>query len=72
MVLPDPKQLQSPEHWLDLMEEHGVTIWNTAPPVMSMLLMLLQHNQEARTRFLKLKLGLVLLSGDFIPLWVTD
>ena len=57
-----------PKHWLDLLEEHAVTVWNTAPPVMTMLLDYVASSNVARERFSKLRLRLVLLSGDFIPL----
>ena len=34
----DAQQAANPAHWLKLMEACGVTVWNTAPPVMTMLL----------------------------------
>jgi len=45
-----------------------VTVWNTAPPVMTMLLDYVASSFAARERFSRLRLRLVLLSGDFIPL----
>ena len=68
LVMPDAKQALNPKHWLDLMETWGVTVWNTAPPVMTMLLEYVNEVAEARERFVRLPLRLVLLSGDFVPL----
>ena len=66
--MPDPAQEKMPEHWLDLMERHQITLWNTAPPVMSMLLEYVLHTPGMIDRFRKLKLRVVMLSGDFISL----
>ena len=32
LVLPDETQLRDPSAWCDLIEEHAVTVWNSAPP----------------------------------------
>ena len=67
VIMPD-HQLRDPEHWLYLLETHAITVWNTAPPVMTMLLDFVASSFEARERFERLPLRLILLSGDFIPL----
>ena len=68
IVMPDPAQEKFPEHWLSLMEQHQITLWNTAPPVMSMFLEYVLHTPGVIERFRKLKLRCVMLSGDFISL----
>merc|ERR550514_2244501 len=68
LVMPDAQQAANPAHWLKLMEACGVTVWNTAPPVMTMLLEYVLEFTEARERFERLPLRLVMLSGDFVPL----
>jgi thioesterase domain-containing protein len=68
LVMPDHRHKQDPEHWLELMETHNITVWNTAPPVMTMLLDYVASSFEARERFSRLAIRLVFLSGDFIPL----
>jgi pyochelin synthetase len=68
LVMPDHRLKGDPAHWLDLLEKHQVTIWNTAPPVMTMMLDFVGSSNEVRERFRCLPLRLVLLSGDFIPL----
>ena len=68
VIMPRDDLKVDPKHWLDLLEEHAVTVWNTAPPMMTMLLDYVASSDVARERFSKLSLRLVLLSGDFIPL----
>jgi amino acid adenylation domain-containing protein len=70
LVLPDPQYSNDPDHWLDLLERERVTVWNTAPPMMAMLLETVARDDSARSRFRRLPLRVVLLSGDFCPLWV--
>lgn len=67
LVYPDPEQALNPAHWLDIMANEGVTLWNSAPPLASLLV------EAAEYRKLTLPaLRLVLLSGDWIPLDLPD
>lgn len=62
IVLPDHDKLRDPEHWLNLVEKHGVSIWNSVPALMQMFA------EEADSWLKSLPgLRLVLLSGDWIP-----
>ena len=63
IVLPAPDLRKDPEHWLRLLQQHEVTIWNSVPPLMSMLM----DYCEARGLTLPPSLRLVFLSGDWIP-----
>jgi amino acid adenylation domain-containing protein/thioester reductase-like protein len=63
IVLPNPAIAPNPKHWLDLMEQQQITLWNSAPPVMQML----AGYAEPHCHFPP-SLRLVLLSGDWIPL----
>jgi pyochelin synthetase len=68
LVIPDPDGLQDPAHWIDLMERERVTIWNSVPALMEMLVEYLEgHRRRPAGR-----LRLVLLSGDWIPLTMPD
>ncbi|MEQ9334262.1 amino acid adenylation domain-containing protein, partial [Thalassobaculum sp.] len=60
LVLPDPARLRDPGHWLDLMTAHGVTVWNTVPQLLAMLV---EHGRDVGPA-----LRVVMLSGDWIPL----
>lgn len=62
LVLPDPID-HSPHAWLATMVERQVTVWNSAPPLMQLLV------DVARAERVELPaLRIVMLSGDWIPL----
>lgn len=62
LVYPEPGAALNPAHWLALLLEKSVTVWNSAPPLMS-LLVETALRQDVRLPALRL----VLLSGDWIP-----
>jgi amino acid adenylation domain-containing protein len=64
LVIPDAAHLKDPAHWVDLMAKHRVTVWNSVPALMSMLVEYLSSAPEQVPPGLRL----VLLSGDWIPL----
>ena len=87
IVLPDPDLRTDPAHWLDLMTQHGVTLWDTVPALMQMLVDTVESRQEDKktrrqeegaigklaTRHSPLgTLRLVMLSGDWIPVTLPD
>ncbi|UZW59037.1 non-ribosomal peptide synthetase [Lysobacter enzymogenes] len=66
LVLPDPAD-HSPHAWLAAMLERHVTVWNSAPPLMQLLV------DVARAEGVQLPaLRLVMLSGDWIALSLPD
>jgi pyochelin synthetase len=67
LVLPDQDQLAEPAHWAGLMREHGVTVWNSVPAQMQMLVEHLEAGAEIPEG-----LRVVLLSGDWIPVDLPD
>jgi len=71
LVVPDAHRQRDPGHWLDLMVEHGVTIWNTAPALMEMLVEYAEVDPELTRKALR-PLRLVLLSADWIPVTLPD
>lgn len=62
LVLPDPDGLKDPGHWLRRMREHRVTVWNSVPALMQMLV----QYAEIRPEEITASLRLALLSGDWI------
>lgn len=67
LVYPNPEQSLNPSHWLDVMLAEGITIWNSAPPLASLMV------EAAEFRGAQLpQLRLVMLSGDWIPLDLPD
>ncbi|MFI6585241.1 amino acid adenylation domain-containing protein [Embleya sp. NPDC050493] len=71
LVLPDPDRSRDPEHWLDLADTHAVTVWNTAPALLEMLVEYGELEPERTGRQLR-SLRLVMLSGDWIPITLPD
>jgi amino acid adenylation domain-containing protein len=64
IVLPAPERARDPIHWVERMNEGGVTIWNSAPALMQMLLTIL----DASRGKLPANLRWTMLSGDWIPI----
>ncbi len=71
LVLPDPSGTRDPEYWLELIAEHRVTVWNTAPALMEMLVDLAETD-PGRAAAQLASLRLVMLSGDWIPVTLPD
>lgn len=61
LVFPDEEQYLVPSHWQKLILKHGITVWNTVPAFMSMLMEYCESTEEV------LPIKLVLMSGDWIP-----
>ncbi|MBB1256141.1 amino acid adenylation domain-containing protein, partial [Streptomyces sp. OF3] len=70
LVLPDPSAVADPAHWAELMAEHRVTLWNSVPALLQMLLDHLGDAPETAggaPRPALSALREVWLSGDWIP-----
>ncbi|MET3493989.1 non-ribosomal peptide synthetase/type I polyketide synthase [Variovorax boronicumulans] len=67
IVMPEPVGTKDPGHWLRLMQAHGVSVWNSVP---AMLDMLLSHAESdaAMAREACGALRLAFLGGDWIAL----
>ena len=68
IIMPDANRRKDPAHWTELMSENGVTVWNSVPALMQMLVEYALGRDEAIVRALRL----VMLSGDWIPLDLPD
>ena len=64
IVIPDASCTKDPAHWLQMIEQHQVTLWNSVPALMQMLV----ESVSSRHHRLPKSLRLVLLSGDWLPL----
>lgn len=71
IVMPEPAGARDPGHWLQLMRSHGVSVWNSVP---AMLEMLLSHARadEALARQACARLATVFLGGDWIALTLPE
>ncbi len=65
-VFPDPQRIKDPAHWIELIDMFQVTIWNSVPMFMLMLVEYLENVPRAIASQLS-TLRLILLSGDWIP-----
>ncbi|MDC0707023.1 amino acid adenylation domain-containing protein [Stigmatella sp. ncwal1] len=63
IVMPEPGTSRDPGRWQVLLEKTGVTIWNSVPALMDMLI---EFSEGSGLR-LPDSLRLVLMSGDWIP-----
>ena len=58
-----PSDIPDPDSWLGSLESGGVTVWNTVPRLMELLV----TRCERSGRRLPASLRVVYMSGDFIP-----
>ena len=63
VVIPDAKQVKEPQHWLEIMQENKITVWNSVPAFMQMFMEFLSAKPDT-----KLPLRVVIMSGDWIPM----
>ncbi|SEG82200.1 amino acid adenylation domain-containing protein [Nonomuraea solani] len=71
VVVPEAHRQRDPGHWLELMARHRVTVWNTAPALLEMLVEYAELEPEA-VRDALATLRLVFLSADWIPVTLPD
>ncbi|MGW2182458.1 non-ribosomal peptide synthetase [Streptomyces sp. NPDC001732] len=71
LVLPSPDRAKDPGHWAELATDHGITVWNTAPALLELLLEHVENAGDGRGAALS-KLRFALLAGDWIPVRLPD
>ncbi len=71
MVIPDADRIRDPEHWAGLMATGEVTIWNSVPAFLQMLVEYLEARTE-RPELLPRFLRSVVLAGDWIPVTLPE
>ncbi len=68
IVMPRPHSERDPAHWAELIEQHEVTLWDTVPALMQMLVEYIAGQSQELPACLRL----VMMSGDWIPLDLPD
>jgi amino acid adenylation domain-containing protein len=63
IVLPDEADRMNPRSWIEMVHEHGVTIWNSVPSLMDLAL---DVGEPRMSEYLR-SLRLCMLSGDWLP-----
>jgi amino acid adenylation domain-containing protein len=64
IVLPEPAEIKNPSYWASLIKQHQVTIWNSVPTLIKLMVEYLEDSAFPPSIS---SLRLVLLSGDWIP-----
>jgi amino acid adenylation domain-containing protein/non-ribosomal peptide synthase protein (TIGR01720 family) len=64
LVIPEEDARRDPARWAELIREHHITVWNSVPALLEMLVEYAAGRRETLGRSLRL----ALLSGDWIPL----
>ncbi|TDB85796.1 amino acid adenylation domain-containing protein, partial [Actinomadura sp. KC216] len=68
LVMPDPGTEREPGHWVELIDRHGVTVWNSVPALFELAVEQAAHEGGGALGSLRL----AMLSGDWIPLSLPD
>lgn len=68
VVIPDSEQYKNPAHWLEMINKYNVTLWNSVPALMQLLIIYQSYNENKEIYPLRL----AMLSGDWIPLEQPD
>jgi len=68
IVMPDAGRRRDPSHWIELMENERVSVWNSVPATMMMLAEFLGYENGQ----LPASLRLVYLGGDWIPVTLPE
>ncbi len=63
VVFPDPSREKDPDHWMDLILRHGITVWHSAPSLFDSLIDVAEDRRMTHS-----PLRMALLGGDWIPL----
>ncbi|GAX42271.1 barbamide biosynthesis protein BarG [Tolypothrix sp. NIES-4075] len=64
IVMPDAAAVKDSGHWLELMVRERVTLWNSVPAMMEMLV----EYAESQSVMLPASLRLAILGGDWLPI----
>jgi len=68
MIMPLPAQLHDATHWAELVVRHGVTVWNSAPQLLDMLV----SYTEPRPTLPPASIRVTILGGDWVPVTLPD
>ena len=71
LVMPDPARLHDAQHWVELVQAHGVSLWNSVPQLLQHFVEHLEHLQSQGAP-LPSTLRQAILSGDWIPVSLPD
>lgn len=62
IVFPEQEKIKNPNHWYELIQAHHITVWNTVPQLMQLLVDYVEYSHKPLDT-----LKVVMMSGDWIP-----
>ncbi|MFD3156848.1 amino acid adenylation domain-containing protein [Haloimpatiens sp. FM7330] len=68
LIYPSNDRSIDPSHWYQLIDKYNITMWNSVPALMEMLINSIEKPDESKIK----KLRVALLSGDWIPVNLPD
>ncbi|MER5789516.1 non-ribosomal peptide synthetase [Streptomyces sp. NPDC001980] len=68
VIVPEPDHAKDIAHWAHLCARHGITVWNSAPALLELLVDHLERTGEDVLDTLRL----VMLGGDWVPVSLPD
>ena len=68
LVMPNAELTRDPAHWMTLIQQEGVTLWNSVPAMMEMLLAYAEHHFDSQL----LNLRWTFLGGDWVSISLPD
>ena len=68
IIIPDVSGVRDPAHWAEIVAQEKVTVWNSVPALMELLVDYLSGRPGVSLHSLRL----VLLSGDWVPVSLPD
>ncbi|AGX42688.1 non-ribosomal peptide synthetase [Clostridium saccharobutylicum] len=64
LVIPDSEKAKDPQYWIELMNREHITIWNSVPTFVEMLIEYEAH----QNKLVRKDLRLIMMSGDWIAI----
>jgi amino acid adenylation domain-containing protein len=62
VVFPDAQSSKDPVHWIELIQQHHISVWNSVPALMQILVDCCEDHNVALS-----EMRAVMMSGDWIP-----
>ena len=72
IVFPEAAGTRDPAHWSELLAEHRVSLWNSVPALMQLLVEYSEGQKDRGDEATGTSLRTVMLSGDWIPVDLPD
>lgn len=68
VVYPAAQKYSDPSHWMKLIKEHNITLWNSVPAFMQMLVDYIESDKKENLDTMRV----IMMSGDWIPVTLPE